>query len=173
MYKNVNCNAHTRNVWSMQFVKISLVLISSFCMDATHQWKGSLIDDMINSKVKARSKGKSSLTVSGCFLVMACVCVMVVVGIIVTVSMAPSTESTGPSTNSSLFVSKMLLKSQKLSEKIRGWMPHLHDESASTEEDASTLPPPPWEQEFWTPIDIMSVDSSPMVILCKLNFKEY
>jgi hypothetical protein len=101
---------------------------------------------------------------------------MVVFGFILTMSLAPSMDSTqGVSTNS-LFVTAIMQKSKKLSERIREWVPRLHDaegDDHDDDDDATPPTPPPWEQEFWTPIDIMSLESDPMVILCKLNFKAY
>ena len=80
--------------------------------------------------------------------------------------------SQGVSTNS-LFVKGVMQRSKKLSERIREWMPKSHIDGMVALEIVEDAPPPPWEQEFWTPIDIMSLESDPVVILCKLNFQKY
>ena len=129
----------------------------------------------MSSKIKPKAKGgKSSF---GCITILLCVCCMVMLGLVLTVILVPSAtdSSQGVSTNS-LFVNTVMMRSKKLSERIREWTSHLREETVSTEvDDDGEAPqvPPPWEQEFWTPIDIMSVDSDPVVILCKLNFKQY
>jgi hypothetical protein len=121
---------------------------------------------------KPKPKGKTGKFSVGCVPIMICVCVLVVIGIFLTVAMVPSgTESNQGITTNSLFVSTMMQRSKKLSERIREWMPHAHDDTAA--DSGESGPPPPWEQEFWTPIDVTSVDSYPMVVLCKLNFKQY
>lgn len=85
----------------------------------------------------------------------------------------PSHEgsSSGVSTNS-LFTTTVFPRAKKLSERIREWAGRTAEEEEQ-HLDPVRETPPPWEQEFWTPIDIMSVDSDPIVTLCKLNFKQY
>lgn len=121
---------------------------------------------VIASKNKPKVKGGRPF---GCMTILLVVCGLVVTGTILSFWLAPSgLESNQGVTTNSLFARTVFQKS-KLSERIRGWMGKSADDAVSVHHD----PPPPWEQEFWTPIDILSVDSDPMVILCKLNFKEY
>lgn len=122
---------------------------------------------------KGKPKGKTWKFSVGCVPIMLCVCVLVIIGIFLTVAMVPSgTDSNQGISTNSLFVSTVMQRSKKLSERIREWVPHMHDDITAADSTESSAPPP-WEQEFWTPIDVTSVDSNPMVVLCKLNFKQY
>lgn len=119
-------------------------------------------------KGKPKASGKSSC---GCMAIMLLVLVLVVTGTFLTMSMAPSglDSSQGVSTNS-LLARTIVERSKKLSERIREWIGRTNDDVAV---DVEVAVPPPWEQEFWTPIDIMNVGQDPIVILCKLNFQKY
>mmetsp|Transcript_1970 Transcript_1970/g.4608 ORF Transcript_1970/g.4608 Transcript_1970/m.4608 type:complete len:546 (-) Transcript_1970:110-1747(-) len=119
-----------------------------------------------------RSKPKGG---TGFLSVVICVllCCMLGVGVLLMVTMLPSDGATGPAINSLLGPSSDASNSKLLSfsEKIAKWVPRLQEgQGLRGAEDRVT---PPWEKEFWTPIDIVDVDSTPVVILCKLNFREY
>jgi hypothetical protein len=123
-------------------------------------------------KTKSKPKGARSW---GCVTIVSLVCGLIMTGTFISLWLMPSDEgsSSGVSTNS-LFATTVFQRSKKLSERIREWLGRPHDDDAEVSApEVVREPSPPWEQEFWTPIDIMSVDSDPMVILCKLNFKQY
>lgn len=106
----------------------------------------------------------------GCIFTLICMSCLVLVGIFFTVSQAPTESSKGgPSTNS-LFVSTAFSSTKKLSEKVTEWIAHSGQMIGAK---LATSTSPPWDQEFWTPIDVVDVSSDPMVILCKLNFRKY
>jgi hypothetical protein len=138
-----------------------------------------------NSPGKRKAKsGAGNLAVAICVLL----CCMLGVGVLLMVTMLPSDGATGPAINSLLGPSKHPVLS--FSEKIARWVPRLE---AGLEKDVVWLEKglrgggggsgggveeevvvaPPWEREFWTPIDVVDVDSSPVVILCKLDFRAY
>ena len=58
-------------------------------------------------------------------------------------------------------------KPKPLIEKITNWIPKHHVNASAPDELL-----PDYSQEFWTPIDI-EIDTDPIIVLCKLNFKQY
>jgi hypothetical protein len=87
------------------------------------------------------------------------------VGVLFSAFMIPSESHSGPGTNSNIQVSQDF--AANISKRIHGWIPG-HD----LDDHKSHLPD--WSNEFWTPIDIdINSSSEPMVVLCKLNFKQY
>lgn len=95
--------------------------------------------------------------------------VLAIIGVFLTAFLIPSDSSSGPSTNS-VFTSST--NSHSLSQKILNWIPKQHVDSSMIIND-NNMELPPWDShEVWTPIDI-DIQTDPIVILCKLNFKKY
>lgn len=129
--------------------------------------KHLLLDKMraksVDKLPKKGAPGGSGLTSWSLWILIGGMTVLVCIGILFSAAMIPSESLSGPSTNSNLQVGNEY--ALNISKTIQSWLPAHH---------AITQTLPDWSQEFWTPIDV-DVDSSddPMVVLCKLNFKQY
>lgn len=93
---------------------------------------------------------------------------LIFVGLFFCATMVPGEESkSGGLTINSIISKSTGIKS--LSERIKTWIPS-HHVDPSIEPPVETLPN--WGEDFWTPIDV-EVQSDPMIVLCKLNYKQY
>ena len=114
------------------------------------------------NKVKIRKPSTSTVVV---LLLLAIACI-VIAGIVLTITLLTPIESSsgGPSTNSLIFAS-VIKDSYTLTDRIRQFIP-----IGST---LSEVDSPPWEQQFWTPIDLLDVQSDAMVVLCRIDFRQH
>jgi hypothetical protein len=128
----------------------------------------------------ARGHARSGKSGVGCSSLLLClfVCCMVGMGLLLQLALAPGEKASsgGPSTNSIInSVDAVALavagEALTLSQKIAKWVPRFVEEPQG--HNADGLVPPPYEKEFWSPIDVVDVSHKPIVVLCKLNFKKY
>jgi hypothetical protein len=95
-------------------------------------------------------------------LIVIVLCFMAFVGMFFSAFLIPSESNGGPSTNSLISDA-----SRGLNDRIHKWLP---EENSHFIKQESILPD--WSKEIWTPIDV-DVSEDPMIVLCRLNFKQY
>ncbi|KAJ1432682.1 hypothetical protein B484DRAFT_447675 [Ochromonadaceae sp. CCMP2298] len=118
------------------------------------------------SRHHARPKSSMGSSLVLCFFV----CCLMVMGLLLQLVLAPQGAG-GPSTNSILSIPTA--STLTLSQKIAKLVPRFTEKADGTDGIDEDLAVPPYEKEFWSPIDVLDVSNTPIVVLCKLNFKKY
>ena len=92
---------------------------------------------------------------------------LIFVGLFFSFTMMPSEEQANNGIGANSIISRNIGGKKPLSEQITNWIPKHHVNASAPDELL-----PDYSQEFWTPIDI-EIDTDPIIVLCKLNFKQY